>query len=72
MLIERQNIKLEPDEDGVWVASSDLLPGCVSWGSSEPDAILNFQEAVRAHLEVLKDTGRPVPEAFRSRFVLVA
>lgn len=71
MLIEIKDIKLEFDKDNVWVATSDLLPGCISSGKSEHEAILNFQEAVRAHLEVLKDTGRPIPEAFRSRFVLV-
>jgi len=72
MLIEIQNINLVSDEEGVIVATSELLPGCISWGRSDSEAILSFQEAAKAHLEVLKDTGRPIPEAFRSRFVLVA
>ncbi len=71
MLINRIDIQLE-NEDSIWVATSELLPGCISSGKSEPEAILNFQEAAKAHLETLRDTGRPIPIAFRSKFVLVA
>ena len=61
MLIEIQNIDLQQDEDGVWIANCDLLPGCHSWGESKHEAILNFQEAAKAHLIALKDSGRVVP-----------
>jgi len=72
MLINRNNIQLRQDEDGVWIASSHLLPGCHADGSSELEAVLNFEEIAIAHLEALKDSGRPIPEAFRVKFVLVA
>jgi len=65
-------LKLRQDEDGVWIASSPLLPGCHAAGSSELEAVLNFEEIAISHLEALKDSGRPIPEAFRAKFVLVA
>ena len=72
MLINLNDISLRQDEDGVWIANSELLPGCHASGISDHEAILNFQEAAKAHLEALRDSGRPIPEAFRSKFVLVA
>ena len=72
MLIPTKDINLRQDEDGVWIAKSDLLPGCHASGGSEHEAILNFQEAAKEHLIALKDSGRPIPEAFRDKFVLVS
>lgn len=59
MLLELDKIDLHQDEDGVWIAKSDLLPGCHASGESKHEAILNFQEAAKAHLIALKDSGRP-------------
>ena len=64
MLIHLNDISLRQDEDGVWIASSLLLPGCHAWGSTEHETALNFQDAAKTHLEALKDSGRPIPEAF--------
>ncbi len=72
MLIETTDLDLRQDEDGVWIANSTLLSGCHASGSTEHEAILNFQEAARLHLEALKDSGRPIPEAFRSKFILAS
>jgi len=72
MLIDSNKIELRQDEDGIWIAKSGLLPGCHASGKSNHEAILNFQEAARAHLIALKDSGRPIPEAFRDKFVLVS
>jgi len=72
MLIERKSIQIHQDEDKIWIAKSDLLPGCHASGENQHEAILHFQEAAKAHLEALKDSGRPIPEPFRKKFVLVA
>ncbi|MBC8204745.1 type II toxin-antitoxin system HicB family antitoxin [bacterium] len=72
MLLDPEQISLRQDEDGVWIANSVLLPGCHAFGESKHEAILNFQEAAIAHLIALKDSGRPIPEAFRDKFVLTA
>ena len=71
MLVDITNINLRQDEDGVWIANCDSLPGCHASGESENEAILNFQEAAKVHLIALKDSGRPIPEQFRDKFVLV-
>ena len=72
MIVEVDKITLRQDEDGVWIAGCESLPGCHASGKSDKEAILNFQDAAKAHLEALKDSGRPIPEAFRAKFVLVA
>jgi len=72
LIVETGNITLRQDEDGVWIANSPLLPGCHASGETKYEAVLNFQEAAKAHLEALRDSGRPIPEAFRKKFILVA
>ncbi len=72
MLVPKDKIIVRHDEDGVWIAKSDLLPGCHAHGKTEADAILEFQEAAKAHLEALLDFGKPIPEYFRDKFVLKA
>jgi len=39
---------------------------------SRGEAALRFQQAAKAHLEALLETGRPIPSAFRDKFVLAA
>jgi len=56
----------------MWIAKSPLLPGCHAHGRDRGEATLRFQQAAKAHLEALLETGRPIPEAFRDKFVLAA
>ncbi len=72
MIVPVGKVQVRRDEDGVWIAKSRLLPGCHAHGADRSEAILRFQEAAKAHLEALKDTGRPIPAAFRDKFVLAA
>jgi predicted RNase H-like HicB family nuclease len=72
MIVALKKIRVRQDEDGVWIAKSDLLPGCHAHGRDRGEAILQFQEAAKAHLETLLETGRPIPPAFRDRFILAA
>lgn len=72
MIVPISRIQIRRDEDGVWIARSALLPGCHAHGTDRGEAILRFQLAAKAHLEALLETGRPIPPAFRSKFVLVA
>ena len=66
------NVTVDRDEDGVWIAKSKLLPGCHAHGHDRGEALLRFQEAAKAHLQALLETGRPIPSAFRDKFVLAA
>ncbi len=72
MIVPIVRIQVRKDEDGVWIAKSRLLPGCHAQGRDRGEALLRFQEAAKAHLEALLETGRPIPAAFRDRFVLAA
>ena len=42
------HITLTPDEDGWIVAECPALPGCVSQGRDEEEAIRNIREAITA------------------------
>jgi predicted RNase H-like HicB family nuclease len=70
MIVATSKIQVRSDEGGAWVAKSKLLPGCHAHGRDRGEAILRFQQAAKAHLEALLETGRPIPPAFRDRFVL--
>ena len=72
MIVPVSKVQIRQDEDGVWIAKSSLLPGCHAHGRDRGEAVLRFQQAAKAHLEALLETGRPIPEAFRDKFVLAA
>ncbi|MBF0520438.1 MAG: type II toxin-antitoxin system HicB family antitoxin [Nitrospirae bacterium] len=44
------NVKLEQAEDGWVVAEVPALPGCVSQGKTEQEAVENIKEAITAWL----------------------
>ncbi len=72
MIVPLSKVQLRQDEDGIRIAKSVLLPGCHAHGRDRGEAMLRFQEASKAHLEALLETGRPIPAAFRDKFVLAA
>jgi len=72
MIVPLSKIQLRRDEDGIWMAKSSSLPGCHAHGRDRGEAVLRFQQAAKAHLEALLETGRPIPAAFRDKFVLTA
>jgi predicted RNase H-like HicB family nuclease len=50
---------LEPGEDGWIVAECPALPGCVSQGRTEAEALANIREAIEAWLRVESEKRRP-------------
>lgn len=72
MIVPIAKIQVRRDEDGVWIAKSRLLPGCHAHGRDRGEALLRFQEAAKAHLSALLESGRPIPAAFRDKFILAA
>jgi predicted RNase H-like HicB family nuclease len=48
----------------------DCCPAATQHGKDRGEAVLRFQEAAKAHLEALLESGRPIPPAFRDKFVL--
>lgn len=44
------HVVLKPEEEGWIVAECPALPGCVSQGKDEPEALANIKEAITAWL----------------------
>jgi predicted RNase H-like HicB family nuclease len=65
----KYRVLIEPDEDGVFVATVPALPGCISQGATRDEAVLNVREAIRAHLESLEAHGEPVPPSISEEIV---
>ena len=61
MIVPVAKIQVRRDEDGVRIAKSNLLPSCHADGHDRGEALLRFQEAAKAHLEALLQTGQPIP-----------
>jgi predicted RNase H-like HicB family nuclease len=58
-------ITLERDETGMLVAECPAIPGCVSQGHTEEEAIANIREAIAACIETRAANGMPVTVAVR-------
>ena len=48
-------IVLEKSDEGGFTAHVPSLPGCISEGNSEEEAIKNIQEAIELYLEPVDD-----------------
>jgi predicted RNase H-like HicB family nuclease len=61
---------LEPDETGMLVAECPSIPGCISQGRTEAEALENIREAIAGCLETRAAHGMPPTiESERSRFL---
>lgn len=47
----RLRVILEPSEEGGYTAYVPALPGCVSEGDTEDEAMANIREAIELYLE---------------------
>jgi predicted RNase H-like HicB family nuclease len=53
-------VVLEKDEDGYFVATVPALPGCISQGKTEKQALKNIKEAIELHVHALAEDGLPL------------
>ena len=53
-------VTLERDESGMIVAECPSIPGCVSQGRTEEEALTNIREAILGCLEVRAEEGLPL------------
>ena len=60
---------IEPDADGVFLATCPSLPGCISQGKTRQEALANISEAMRAYIESLKKHGDAVPPPITEELV---
>jgi predicted RNase H-like HicB family nuclease len=52
-------VTLERDEAGFVVAECPALPGCLTQGRTEAEAIANIREAIEVSLETRREQGIP-------------
>ena len=64
-------VTLERDETGMIVAECPAIPGCVSQGKTEEEALANIREAIAACVEARVANGMPVTVAVREVEVAV-
>lgn len=58
-------VTLEQDEDGVWIAECPAIPGCVSQGSTQDEAVENVRKAILLCLEVRGELKMSRPREVR-------
>jgi predicted RNase H-like HicB family nuclease len=56
----RLPVSLERDETGMIIADSPAIPGCISQGLTEQEALANIREAIIGCLEVRAEQGLPL------------
>jgi len=67
-----REVVIWPDEDGYWVAECPSLPGCISQGQTQEEAIANIREAIEAYILSLEKEGEAIPkEQFEVGMVVV-
>jgi predicted RNase H-like HicB family nuclease len=53
-------VTLERDESGMVIAECPSIPGCVSQGRTDDEALANIRDAIIACLEVRAEQGLPL------------
>jgi predicted RNase H-like HicB family nuclease len=53
-------VTVEKDEDGMFVIECPAIPGCVSQGKTEDEALENITDAIKQCLEVRAEKGMPL------------
>jgi predicted RNase H-like HicB family nuclease len=53
-------VTLERDETGMVIAECPAIPGCITQGKNEDEALANIREAAIACLEVRAEQGMPL------------
>jgi predicted RNase H-like HicB family nuclease len=54
------NITIDRDEDGVWIVECPSIPGCISQGQTQEEALENIKDAIVACLQVRAERGLPL------------
>ncbi len=61
MTLKRYPLVIEPTGTGYSAFSPDV-PGCAAVGDTEEETRRNFQEALAAHFEAMREIGEPIPQ----------
>jgi len=58
----KYRVVLEPQEEGGYTEYVPSLPGCVSQGETNEEALANIKEAIEVYLESLRERRIPLPK----------
>jgi predicted RNase H-like HicB family nuclease len=64
-------VTINRDEDGMYIIECPSIPGCVSEGINEEEAIENIKDAIKQCLEVRNEKGMPLTINMREVEVIV-
>jgi predicted RNase H-like HicB family nuclease len=53
--------RLLPEDDGGYVVTAPMLPGCMSDGETPEEALCNVRDAIAAWIEAAKQWSTPIP-----------
>ena len=53
-------VTLERDETGMYVVECPSIPGCISQGKTEEEALANIREAIQGCIEARAEAGMPL------------
>ena len=53
-------VTLYQDEEGWYIVECPIIPGCLSQGETQEEALQNITEAIELCLEVRKEKGNPL------------
>jgi predicted RNase H-like HicB family nuclease len=57
-------VVLTPGEDGWIVAECPLIPGCITQGKDEREAVANIREAIELCIETQPNEGWSLPSEY--------
>jgi len=58
-------VTIDRDEDGMFIVECSSIPGCISQGKTEQEAIENIKDAIKQCLEVRAERGMPLTVSMR-------
>lgn len=64
-------VTIDRDEDGIFIIECPSIPGCISQGKTEREAIENIKDAIKQCLEVRAERGMPLTVSMREIEVLI-
>jgi predicted RNase H-like HicB family nuclease len=68
----RFRVRVEQDEDGIFVVECPNLPGCISQGKTRAEALANIRDAIEGYLASLEKHGEPVPPPIGEEIIEVS
>jgi len=67
----KYTVILQREDDGGYVVTVPVLPGCVFQGDTREEALRNIEEAIEIYLEDVKAAGETIPSEEGREYVEV-